>query len=112
MPHNPIETQATHSDSDILALLNARREEGLQLLEQRYGKTLFSFARRLVGDRRDAEECLNDVRLDVWNAIPPAKHGVTRGVRKKSFPRPVASGRGDGNAAAKRGYRRGRGGGI
>lgn len=30
-------------------------------------------AHNIVGDRRDAEECVNDAYLGIWNAIPPAR---------------------------------------
>ena len=38
-----------------------------------YGALCRSVARNILGSDEDAEECLNDALLTVWNAIPPAK---------------------------------------
>ena len=56
----------------LLQLLNSRDESALSLITSRYGSLLRSLARRILGSEADAEECLNDVLLEVWNIIPPA----------------------------------------
>lgn len=61
------------TDPEIIALLHQRNEQGLQALRSRYGRLCLSLAERMLGSREDAEECLNDALLAVWNAIPPAK---------------------------------------
>lgn len=58
--------------NQLLQLLNSRDETALKLINTRYGALLRSLAQRLLGSREDAEECLNDVLLEVWNTIPPA----------------------------------------
>ena len=64
-------------DREIVDLLFARSERGLDELERKYGRRLHALAMNILADRRDAEECLNDVRLAVWNAIPPeAPHSL------------------------------------
>ena len=60
-------------DREIVDLLFARSERGLDELERKYGRRLHALAMNILADRRDAEECLNDVRLAVWNAIPPER---------------------------------------
>ncbi len=56
----------------LLQLLDRRDESALTLISQRYGALLRGLARRIVGSEQDAEECVNDVLLEVWNTIPPA----------------------------------------
>lgn len=60
-------------DERIIELFFARSEQALQELDQKYGKLCHSLAHHIVGDQRDAEECVNDAYLGVWNAIPPAR---------------------------------------
>lgn len=57
-------------DNEILALLLARDEQGLKELEQKYGSRLKHLAVGILPEE-DAEECLNDTFLAVWNSIPP-----------------------------------------
>lgn len=60
-------------DEEIVELFCARSEQAIQELDQKYGKLCNSLAHNIVGDRRDAEECVNDAYLGIWNAIPPAR---------------------------------------
>ena len=61
------------NDNDVLLqMLNSRDEEVLKHIADQYGKLLTSLALRIVGCEQDAEECVNDVLLEVWNTIPPA----------------------------------------
>lgn len=57
-------------DNDILALLFERKEQGLTELERKYGTRLKLLASRMVSEE-DAEECVNDTYLAVWNSVPP-----------------------------------------
>lgn len=58
-------------DAEIIALLGQRRESALDEITHRYGKMLRHFAARLLPTIQDAEECVNDALLDLWNTIPP-----------------------------------------
>ena len=58
-------------DREIVGLFLARREEGLEAAEKRYGSLLFSLALGVLGDREDAREAVNDALLRAWNSIPP-----------------------------------------
>ena len=57
----------------ILSLLWARAENAIEALATAYGKRLHQTAMNILGSLQDAEECVNDTYLAVWNAIPPDK---------------------------------------
>lgn len=59
-------------DSEIIALYNARDEAAIRETDRAYGRLCHELALRILGDRSDAEECVSDTWLRVWNAIPPA----------------------------------------
>lgn len=59
------------TQKQILRLLNARDERALRILSETSGRLLRSLARRILGSESDAEECVNDVLLEVWDTIPP-----------------------------------------
>ena len=59
-------------DSAIKELLVSRSEKGIEELDKAYGKLCRSIALNILGDIRDAEECVNDTFLIVWNRVPPA----------------------------------------
>ena len=58
-------------DHEILALLTQRSDRAIGALSERFGNLLFRIAMNLVGDTQDAEECVNDTYLSVWNSVPP-----------------------------------------
>ncbi|WP_298030334.1 RNA polymerase sigma factor [uncultured Dysosmobacter sp.] len=60
-------------DKDIIALYWARSEEAIQATAAKYGGYCGAIIRRVLGDGRDGEECLNDTWLGAWNAIPPQR---------------------------------------
>ena len=57
-------------DVEIVKLFMKRDERAIAELEGQYGRRLFRAAERLLS-REDAEECVNDTWLQVWNHIPP-----------------------------------------
>lgn len=59
-------------DRSIIALYFARDERAIRATEQKYGKLCLGLARRVLGNEQDAEECVNDAYVGLWNAIPPA----------------------------------------
>ena len=67
MNHDPV----TLSDAEIVELLWTRSERGLHSTDQKYGRFCHRIAMNLLGQREDAEECVNDVYLALWNTIPP-----------------------------------------
>ena len=60
-------------DSLIIELLWQRSESALAELASKYGRTLHSISYQITGNHEDAEECVNDTYLGVWQAIPPAR---------------------------------------
>lgn len=60
-------------DKDIIALYWARSEEAIRRTAEKYGAYCGAIIRRVLGDGRDAEECLSDTWLGAWNAMPPQK---------------------------------------
>ena len=59
------------NDRRILLLLNQRNEQALSETVKRYGALCKSVVHDILGSEQDAEECLNDALLQVWNTIPP-----------------------------------------
>lgn len=60
-------------DKALLQLLFERAEAVFEALAQRFGRRLTQTALNILGSAEDAEECVNDTYLALWNAIPPAK---------------------------------------
>ena len=59
------------NDAELIALFWKREEEAITGIEAVYGARLRKIAHRLLGNREDTEECLNDTYFKLWNAIPP-----------------------------------------
>ena len=59
------------SDEEINRLYFDRDEAAIAETQRKYGAYLKKIAANMTDDRRDAEECVNDVYLDTWNSIPP-----------------------------------------
>lgn len=89
-------------DHDIIELYWARNQEAIRQTDRKYGSFCRGILRRILGDGRDAEECLNDTWLGAWNAMPPQ-----RPLRLPPFlgriARNTALDRWDYNTAGKRG---------
>lgn len=60
-------------DSRILELFNARDESAIEEAAHRHGGLCRALALRVLGDVRDAEECVSDALLAAWDSIPPAR---------------------------------------
>lgn len=58
-------------DMNIVALFFERSEMAIQELSNKYGTVCSNLAFRILNNRQDAEECVNDTYLGVWNTIPP-----------------------------------------
>lgn len=55
-----------HEDEKLLQRIAARDRAALAEINVRYGAVLFSIAYRMLNDRRDAEEVLQDALVRVW----------------------------------------------
>ena len=58
-------------DSKIISLFFERSEQAIRELDRKYGPVVKKTAANILNDRQDAEECVNDTYLRVWNSIPP-----------------------------------------
>ncbi|MBQ8260038.1 MAG: sigma-70 family RNA polymerase sigma factor [Clostridia bacterium] len=65
-------------DKRIIDLFFARDEACLREVTKKYGKLIMHIAENFLSRREDAEECLNDVLLELWNRIPPETPGDLR----------------------------------
>ena len=60
------------TEREIIRLFQKRDERGIEETQKAYGAQLMRFAERFLS-WEDAEECVNDTYLAVWNHIPPAE---------------------------------------
>lgn len=60
-------------DSKIIDLFFERSEKAIAELSNKYGSICMKVSMNVLNSRPDAEECVNDAYLGVWNAIPPHK---------------------------------------
>lgn len=60
-------------DSRIVELFWARDERAIEEAARRHGGLCRALALRVLGDLRDAEECVSDALLAAWDSIPPAR---------------------------------------
>ena len=61
------------NDEKIIALLFERSESVLGDIEENYGKLCRHTAANILSNSADAEECVNDAYLRIWNSIPPQR---------------------------------------
>ena len=60
-------------DKKLADLFFERSEQAISELEREYGAGAKALAFNLLGDARDAEECLSDALLAVWSTVPPTR---------------------------------------
>ena len=81
-------------DQEILSLCQARDQRAIAALAEKYGAYCHTVAHNILGDHPDAEECVNDAYLAVWNGVPNAPPRsllaylakVTRNIALKRLP--------------------------
>lgn len=59
------------NDNMIIKLYLDRNEAAISETAKEYGTFLSALSMNILGDRQDAEECVNDTYLKTWNVIPP-----------------------------------------
>jgi len=89
-------------DEEIIALFFQRSEQAIKRLDIKYGKLCYRISYNILSSRCDAEECVNDAYLGVWNAIPPARPDPLQAYLCKTV-RNISVKRCRKNGAAKRG---------
>ena len=60
-------------DEKIIELFFQRSEQAIHELDIKYGKLCYKLSYNIVNNGEDAEECVNDAYLGIWNAIPPVR---------------------------------------
>jgi len=58
-------------DRKIIELFYERSEQAIMELSSKYGSVCTKVAYNILNNKQDAEECVNDAYLGVWNTIPP-----------------------------------------
>ena len=58
-------------DERIIELYWQRDEAAVSATDDKYGALLRTLSQGIVSSREDAEECVNDTYLALWNAMPP-----------------------------------------
>jgi len=61
------------TDEAIVGLFWERDERAIEESKTQYDRYLTAVAVNIVGNREDADECVNDTLLAAWDAIPPHK---------------------------------------
>ena len=61
------------TDGEIIALYWQREARAIEESGRKYGSFVRRIALNILRDRRDCEECVSDVWLKAWNAMPPEK---------------------------------------
>lgn len=59
------------TDSGIVQAFLRRDERAITAASMRYGRQCVSIAQRILQNREDSEQCVNDALLRVWESVPP-----------------------------------------
>lgn len=58
-------------DQNIITLFLQRSEDAIGETDKKYGPLCRRLSENILRDPQDAEECVNDAYLGVWNTVPP-----------------------------------------
>ncbi len=58
-------------DEQIISQFLERSQSAIDELRLKYGRYCYYIAYHILNSRADAEECVSDVYLSIWNSIPP-----------------------------------------
>ncbi|MBR6173199.1 MAG: sigma-70 family RNA polymerase sigma factor [Eubacterium sp.] len=58
-------------DKRIIALYQERNETAIEMTDRQYGSFSRTLSFRILQSHEDAEECVDDSYLKLWNTIPP-----------------------------------------
>ncbi len=70
-------------DQSIIELYLQRNERAITETQLKYGAYCMEVTYRILENRQDSEECVNDVYLKLWNSIPPHTPKTLRGFISK-----------------------------
>ena len=91
-------------DSKIVQIYWDRNEQALTATSDKYGNYCISIAKNILGNKEDAEECVNDTYMRAWNSLPPHRPNIlstylgkiTRNLSFNLYKRNTADKRGGG----------------
>ena len=63
-------------DEEIVQLYWDRNEQAIPATAEKYGRYCASIAQNILGNKEDAEECVNDTYINAWNSMPPHKPSI------------------------------------
>lgn len=63
-------------DAKIIELFWQRSEEAIRAADEKYGRLCYRIAYRILSNREDCEECVNDTWMAAWHYMPPKKPAV------------------------------------
>ncbi|MCL1866034.1 MAG: sigma-70 family RNA polymerase sigma factor [Oscillospiraceae bacterium] len=94
------------TDSQLIDLYQTRSEDAIGETQKRYGAYCRAIAMNVLHNAEDADECVNDVYLSVWNLIPPQSPTsfssfigrITRNISLDKFRKNTSQKRGGGGA--------------
>ena len=94
-------------DKELIRLYFDRNELAVTETQRKFGGYLYTIAHNILGSVQDAEECVNDVLMRLWEHIPPANPencyayfaAVARSVASKRYKMKHAQKRGGGETA-------------
>ncbi len=66
------------NDETIMDLFWERDETAIKETDRKYGRYCLSVSMSILHSEPDAEECVNDAYLSLWNSIPPHRPRVLR----------------------------------
>ena len=61
------------SDPQVIEMFWQRSDSAIKETQRKYHSLLLHIARNITASPQDAEECVNDTYLKLWNTIPPVK---------------------------------------
>lgn len=61
------------TDEEIIGCYFQRDERAIAATSQKYGRQCYAVSFNILRVQEDAEECVNESYLKVWNAIPPER---------------------------------------
>lgn len=63
-------------DREIVQLYWNREHRAISETDSKYGSYCKTIAQNILGNKEDAEECVNDTYLNTWNSLPPHRPSV------------------------------------
>lgn len=90
-------------DQEIVNALFERDESALKEISGRFGRLCMKIAANILQNPEEAEECVNDVYMNIWDSIPPSRPDNLRAFICK-IARNLAINRVKFNAAKKRSF--------